>query len=141
MILICDNVVRYSPWTTNQQQTFPGLVHTDQRDGAVNQRGECERVIQCGLRALLVPLRAISAITAGHYTLFIISPAPQAIYWLLDLCCRDTCVFLTLPSFFPFFFLQVYFGFYMAGLPLKSCQTIGAPSVQGSAQSLYFRFL
>ena len=29
---------------------------------------------------------------------------------------------------------------YIAGLPLRSCQTIGAPFVQGSAQSLCFRF-
>ena len=29
---------------------------------------------------------------------------------------------------------------YIAGLQLRYCQTIGAPSVQGSAQSLYFRF-
>ena len=27
---------------------------------------------------------------------------------------------------------------YIAGLPLRSCRTNGAPSVQGSAQSLYF---
>ena len=29
---------------------------------------------------------------------------------------------------------------YIAGLPLRSCQTIGAPSVQGSAQCPFFRF-
>ena len=30
---------------------------------------------------------------------------------------------------------------YIAGLPLRSCQTIGAPSVQGSAQGPFFSFL
>ena len=29
---------------------------------------------------------------------------------------------------------------YIALLPLRSCETIGAPSVQGSAQCLFFRF-
>ena len=38
--------------------------------------------------------------------------------------------------------LSVHFRFrlYIASLPLRSCQTIGAPSVQGSAQCLFFRF-
>ena len=50
-------------------------------------------------------------------------------------------------SFILFLGGVLVFGFstglvqlYIAGLPLRSCQTIGAPSVQGSAQSLYFRF-
>ena len=30
---------------------------------------------------------------------------------------------------------------YITGLPLRSCQIIGAPSVQGSAQCLFFSFL
>ena len=30
---------------------------------------------------------------------------------------------------------------YIAGLPLRSCRTIGAPSVQGSAQCAFFPFL
>ena len=42
--------------------------------------------------------------------------------------------------FFFFFFSTGLVRLYIAGLPLRSCQTIGAPSVQGSAQSLYFRF-
>ena len=29
---------------------------------------------------------------------------------------------------------------YIAGLPLRSCRTIGAPSVQGSAHCAFFRF-
>ena len=41
--------------------------------------------------------------------------------------------------FFPFF-LQVIVGLYIVGLPLRSWQTIGAPSVQGSAQCPFFRF-
>ena len=48
--------------------------------------------------------------------------------------------------FFFFFFVLVCFStglvrLYIAGLPLRSCQTIGAPSVPGSAQCLFFSFL
>ena len=46
-----------------------------------------------------------------------------------------------------YFILFYFFGFstglvrlYIAGLPLRSCRTIGAPSVQGSAQCAFFRF-
>ena len=45
--------------------------------------------------------------------------------------------------FFFFFFFSFSTGLvrlYIAGLPLRSCCTIGAPSVQGSAQCAFFRF-
>ena len=53
--------------------------------------------------------------------------------------------FTILFSVFDFFkFFSRFFyrssSAYITGLPPRSCQTIGAPSVQGSAQSLYFRF-
>ena len=38
-----------------------------------------------------------------------------------------------------FFFCLV--RLYIAGLPLRSCRTIGAASVQGSAQCAFFLFL
>ena len=46
-------------------------------------------------------------------------------------------------SFFSFFFLGFSTGLvrlYIAGLPLRSCRTIGAPSVQGSSQCSFFSF-
>ena len=53
-------------------------------------------------------------------------------------------IYIILMCFlFLFFFLVFPTGLvrlYIAGLPLRSCQTIGAPSVQGSAQCLFFRF-
>ena len=42
--------------------------------------------------------------------------------------------------FFFFFFSTGLVRLYIAGLPLRSCCTIGAPSVQGSAQCAFFRF-
>ena len=51
-----------------------------------------------------------------------------------------------LDTFFPRFFhcFSVFstglVRLYIARLPLRSCQTIGAPSVQGSAQCPFFRF-
>ena len=53
------------------------------------------------------------------------------------------CPFKINDFFFFFFFFSFSTGLvrlYIAGLPLRSCQTIGTPSGQGSAQSLYFRF-
>ena len=47
-------------------------------------------------------------------------------------------------NFFFFFFSFFSTGLvrlYVAGLPLRSCRTIGAPSVQGSAQCAFFLFL
>ena len=47
-------------------------------------------------------------------------------------------------NFFNFFFFFFFFfptglvQLNIAGLPLRSCQTIGAPSVQGSAQCPFF---
>ena len=46
--------------------------------------------------------------------------------------------------FFSFFFSGFSTGLvqlYIAGLPLRSCRTIGAPSVQGSTQCAFFSFL
>ena len=45
-------------------------------------------------------------------------------------------------SFFLFslFFSRGLVRLYIAGLPLRSCRIIGAPSVQGSAQCAFFRF-
>ena len=46
--------------------------------------------------------------------------------------------------YFLFFFLIFSTGLvrlYIGGLPLRSCRTIGAPSVQGSAQCAFFAFL
>ena len=40
--------------------------------------------------------------------------------------------------FFSFLFLQVWFSFDIAGLPLRSCWTIGLPSVGGVSQCLIF---
>ena len=37
-----------------------------------------------------------------------------------------------------FFFPTGLVRLYIAGLPLKSCRTVGAPSVQGSAQRPFF---
>ena len=46
------------------------------------------------------------------------------------------------PKFFLFFFSSTgLVRLYIAGLPLRSCRTIGAPSVQGSAQYAFFSFL
>ena len=42
--------------------------------------------------------------------------------------------------FLFFFFSTGLVRLYIAGLPLRSCHTIGATSVQGSAQCLFFRF-
>ena len=42
--------------------------------------------------------------------------------------------------FFFLFFSTCLVRLYIAGLPLRSCQTIGAPSVQGSAQCRFFCF-
>ena len=47
-------------------------------------------------------------------------------------------VYLAVTFFFPFWTGLV--RLYIASLPLRSCQTIGAPSVQGSAQGLFFCF-
>ena len=56
------------------------------------------------------------------------------------------CKIQGFPNFF-FLFLVFLFVFstglvwlYIAGLPLRYCHTIGAPSVQGSAQCAFFRF-
>ena len=48
----------------------------------------------------------------------------------------------SMPHFFFFFFFfpTGLVRLYIAGLPLRSCRTIGAPSVQGSAQCAFFRF-
>ena len=45
-------------------------------------------------------------------------------------------------SFFVFVFVfsTGLVRLYIACLPVRSCQTIGAPSVQGSAQCLFFHF-
>ena len=53
-----------------------------------------------------------------------------------------TIVFFTPESYFFVFYVfsTGLVRLYIAGLSLRSCQTIGAPSVQGSAQCLYFRF-
>ena len=40
--------------------------------------------------------------------------------------------------FFFFFFPTGLVHLYIAGLPLRSCRTSGAPSVQGSAQCEFF---
>ena len=40
---------------------------------------------------------------------------------------------------FPFFSTGLV-RLYIAGLSLRSCRTIGAPSVQGSTQCAFFRF-
>ena len=53
---------------------------------------------------------------------------------------RDTDMSGSLQSLIFIFFPTGLVRLYIAGLPLRSCQTFGAPSVQGSAQSLYFRF-
>ena len=59
---------------------------------------------------------------------------------------RPLCgLVLLVSSFFSgfsfcFFYSTGLVRLYIAGLPLRSCQTIGAPSVQGSAQCLFFRF-
>ena len=45
-----------------------------------------------------------------------------------------------LSSFF-FVFSTGLVRLHIAGLPLRSCHTIGAPSVQGSAQCAFFSFL
>ena len=48
-----------------------------------------------------------------------------------------------MPNSFFFFFFSFSTGLvqlYIVGLPLRSCRTIGAPSVQGSAQFGFFRF-
>ena len=45
-----------------------------------------------------------------------------------------------LVCFFLFGFSTGLVRLYIAGLPLRSCRTIGAPSVQGSAQCAFFRF-
>ena len=42
--------------------------------------------------------------------------------------------------FFFFFFSTGLVRLYIAGLPLRSCRTIGAPSVQGSVQCAFFPF-
>ena len=42
---------------------------------------------------------------------------------------------------FFFFFSTGLVRLYIAGLPLRSCRTIGAPSVQRSAQCAFFPFL
>ena len=43
--------------------------------------------------------------------------------------------------FFLFFFSTGLVRLYIAGLPLRSCRTIGAPSVQGSLQCAFFLLL
>ena len=44
--------------------------------------------------------------------------------------------------FFPFSFCSTgLVRLDIASLPLRSCQTIGAPSVQGSAQCLFYSFM
>ena len=43
--------------------------------------------------------------------------------------------------FFFFFFFFFSTGLVLVRLPLRSCRTIGAPSVQGSAQCAFFSFL
>ena len=47
---------------------------------------------------------------------------------------------LDISSFFSVFFSTGLVRLYIAGLPLRSCQTVGAPSVQGSAQCPFFHF-
>ena len=41
---------------------------------------------------------------------------------------------------FVFVFSTGLVRLYIAGLPLRSCRTIGAPSVQGSTHCAFFRF-
>ena len=48
--------------------------------------------------------------------------------------------FFVWTSLTHFFFPTGLVRLYIAGLPRRSCQTIGAPSVQGSAQCPFFRF-
>ena len=58
---------------------------------------------------------------------------------IIPLCTNKLPInsFLFFPSFFSTGLVQLY----MAGLPLRSCHTIGAPSVQGSTQCPFFSFL
>ena len=51
-------------------------------------------------------------------------------------CCRVNFFFFFSPGFSTGLVRH-----YIAGLPLRSCRTIGAPSVQGSAQCVFFSFL
>ena len=79
-------------------------------------------------------------------------------YWLRVLCevikrCennlkRDLPTLAIPLKYLRFFFVFLFFCFstglvrlYIAGLPLRSCRTIGAPSVQGSTQCAFFSFL
>ena len=58
-------------------------------------------------------------------------------------CQQNTRAFSNLSNvlFFFVFFPTGLVRLYIAGLPLRSCRTIGAPSVQGSAQCAFFSFL
>ena len=64
---------------------------------------------------------------------------------LLD--CKDEGIVLRSSTKiqFAYFFFPVFstglVWLYIAGLPLRSCHTIGALSVQGSAQCVFFPFL
>ena len=55
-------------------------------------------------------------------------------------CNRDNELNKYMYFFFSFFSTGLVW-LYIAGLPLRSCRTIGAPSVQGSAQCPFFSFL
>ena len=68
-------------------------------------------------------------LTAGHEPA---SEKPTVILKIID------------KIFFVFLFFCFSTGLvrlYIAGLPLRSCRTIGAPSVQGSAQCVFFLLL
>ena len=54
-------------------------------------------------------------------------------HWYIYSRCGFLCVFF-------FFFSTGLVRLYIAGLPLRSCRTIGAPSVQGSARCAFFCF-
>ena len=52
-----------------------------------------------------------------------------------------TIIFRLFVFCFCFCFSTGLVRLYIAGLPLRSCRTIGAPSVQGSAHCAFFPFL
>ena len=58
------------------------------------------------------------------------------IHYLCIHTCQFFCVFFCVFFCFSIGLVRLY----IAGLPLRSCRTIGAPSVQGSAQCASFRF-
>ena len=107
----------------------PGALHGDDADGLVDvevQHEDLAWVEQHEVVATRLVERQLKTLVQGHRVL-LLRPAIGKSY-----------------IFFGFWFFGFSTGLvwlYIAGLPLRSCRTIGAPSVQGSAQCAFFSFL